>query len=146
MTLGSFAMVSGSPSAIFLPESSTITRSLTFITSSITCSINITVTPMSSCTCLMSAMISSISLGFNPAATSSNRSSLGSDPRAVAIVTRFWAATVSSLTLNSERSCRFRSFKISLARALAREGERVRIKHPTITFSSTLRSPEATYT
>ncbi len=65
-------------------------------------------------------------------------------PRAVAMATRFWAATGSSLTRYPPRSESSKSFKIRCASAFAFIRDAVCMKQPTMMFSSTFRSPDAT--
>ena len=79
------------PSAIFLPWSSTVTRSETCMTTRMSCSISSTVSPRSSRSRCTNAMNAAVSFGFMPAVGSSSSSSFGSVASARATSSRRWS-------------------------------------------------------
>src|ERR1700704_5225330 len=91
MTSGSRWTASGTPSAIFVPWSSTVTRSEIPITTFMSCSIRRIVILRSSRRRRINCVMRAVSLGSIPAVGSSSSSSVGSVARARAISSRRWS-------------------------------------------------------
>src|SRR5690348_15272216 len=91
ITPGSARTSAGSPSAIFLPYASTVTRSETPIITFMSCSISRIVSLRSSRRARMNSTSAWDSRGFMPAVGSSSSSTVGSEASARAISTRRWS-------------------------------------------------------
>src|SRR6267142_2703595 len=102
MTFGSRTMSAGLPSTSTLPRSSTMARSTSGITISMTCSTISTVTPVAR-TFRTSSTPVCASIGVRPVRTSSSKSSFGSVASARATSSRRFSEGINSLARTSAR-------------------------------------------
>src|SRR5258708_7065105 len=116
MTAGLRWTSAGVPSAIFLPKSSTTTRSEMPITNAIWCSTRSIVTFSSVCTRRISRDVESTSSWLIPPAGSSRSKSRGRETSARASSTRFWRPNGRMATGRSARALRPTKSIISSAR------------------------------
>ena len=118
------------------PWCSTAIRSESPITAAITCSITMMDTPASRMPRITST-VSSTSVGVRPDITSSRSSTRGSVASARASSSRFRSPMESACAGRPARGARRVSARTSRARRRATAAERVRLKAPTMTFSTT---------
>src|SRR6266568_5245053 len=136
MTFGSRTMSAGLPSTSTLPRSSTMARSTSGITISITCSTISTVTPVSRMF-RTSSTPRLASDGVSPVITSSSSRSFGAVASARATSRRRFSAGISSLASASARWASPVNSSTSLALLRASPVDVVRTSAPTMTLSIT---------